>query len=65
VFDAFYRVVGSGQPGSGLGLAIVRSAAARLRGQVSLHTITSDGKTGVRFVYTQALANDESRRAAL
>ncbi len=58
VFDAFYRVVGSGQPGSGLGLAIVRSAAARLGGQVSLHAVTSDGKTGLRFVYTQPLAND-------
>ncbi|WP_084004118.1 ATP-binding protein [Cupriavidus pauculus] len=65
VFDAFYRIVGSRQSGSGLGLAIVRSAAARLHGKVSLHTITSDGKTGLRFVYTQALANDESRRAAL
>lgn len=57
VFDPFYRVVGSGQPGSGLGLAIVRSAAARLRGQVSLHTIALDGKAGLLFVYMQPLAS--------
>ncbi|WP_432258068.1 ATP-binding protein [Cupriavidus sp. TMH.W2] len=58
VFDPFYRVVGSGQPGSGLGLAIVRRAASRLGGQVSLHTISSDGRTGLRFTYTQTLPND-------
>ncbi|CAG9187514.1 sensor histidine kinase [Cupriavidus pinatubonensis] len=55
VFDAFYRVVGSGQPGSGLGLAIVRSAATRLGGRVSLHTISSAGRTGLRFTYKQTL----------
>lgn len=60
VFDAFYRVVGSGQPGSGLGLAIVRSAAARLGGKVSLHTITTRDKTGLRLVYVQE-AVDASR----
>lgn len=58
VFDPFYRIVGSGQPGSGLGLAIVRSAAGRLGGRVSLHTIMSGGKTGLRFVYTQPVASD-------
>ncbi|WP_043420023.1 ATP-binding protein [Cupriavidus basilensis] len=57
VFDAFYRVVGSGQPGSGLGLTIVRSAAARLGGKVSLHTIASRGKTGLRFVYAQEVVD--------
>lgn len=58
VFDAFYRVVGSGQPGSGLGLAIVRSAATRLGGQVSLYTISSGGRTGLQFTYRQALPAD-------
>ncbi|MDW3687198.1 ATP-binding protein [Cupriavidus sp. CV2] len=58
VFDPFYRVVGSGQPGSGLGLAIVRSAAARLRGHVSLHTLALNGKAGLLFVYMQPLAGN-------
>jgi len=58
VFDPFYRVVGSGQSGSGLGLAIVRRAALRLGGEVSLHTVSDGSRTGLRFVYTQALPGD-------
>lgn len=37
VFDAFYRVLGTGQQGSGLGLSIVKTIAARLGLQVTLH----------------------------
>lgn len=37
VFDAFYRIEGSGQEGSGLGLSIVKSTILRLGGEVSLH----------------------------
>lgn len=58
VFDPFYRVVGSGQPGCGLGLAIVQRAASQLGGQVRLRTVSSDGGTGLRFTYTQALPSD-------
>lgn len=36
VFDAFYRVLGSGQVGSGLGLAIVRAIAVSIDAQVTL-----------------------------
>ncbi len=36
VFDAFYRVLGSGQVGSGLGLSIVRAIAASIDAQVTL-----------------------------
>jgi two-component system, OmpR family, sensor kinase len=36
VFDAFYRVLGTGQQGSGLGLSIVKTIAARLGLRVSL-----------------------------
>ncbi len=58
VFDPFYRVVGSGQPGGGLGLAIVRRAAERLGGQVSLHTISMENSTGLKFTYKQAVSNN-------
>ncbi len=37
VFDPFYRVLGNGAAGSGLGLSIVRTIAARIGAQVSLH----------------------------
>ncbi len=37
VFDAFYRLAGSGAEGSGLGLAIAREAATRLGGTLGLH----------------------------
>lgn len=36
VFDAFYRVLGSGQAGSGLGLSIVRAAADRMDAEIRL-----------------------------
>lgn len=36
VFDAFYRVLGSGQVGSGLGLSIVRAIAASIDATVTL-----------------------------
>lgn len=36
VFDAFYRVLGSGQPGSGLGLSIVRAITSSINAQVEL-----------------------------
>ena len=36
VFDAFYRVLGSGQVGSGLGLSIVRAIAGSIDAQVTL-----------------------------
>jgi len=46
VFDAFYRVLGNGQPGSGLGLSIVKTIAARLGLQVTLHN-TDAPETGL------------------
>lgn len=46
VFDAFYRVLGNGQPGSGLGLSIVKTIAARLGLQVSLYN-TDAPETGL------------------
>lgn len=47
VFDAFYRIEGSGQEGSGLGLSIVKSSVIRLGGEVSLHA-ASHFPTGLR-----------------
>ncbi|MFN3071827.1 sensor histidine kinase [Serratia sp. J2] len=37
VFDAFYRIEGSGQSGSGLGLSIVKAIVSRMGGEVTLH----------------------------
>ncbi len=51
VFDAFYRVLGSGQQGSGLGLSIVKTIAARLGVQVSLHNNPAPA-TGLSFCVT-------------
>jgi two-component system OmpR family sensor kinase len=36
VFDAFYRIEGSGQLGSGLGLSIVKATVSQLGGEVAL-----------------------------
>lgn len=37
VFDAFYRIEGSGQSGSGLGLSIVKAIVSRMGGEITLH----------------------------
>lgn len=55
VFEPFYRILGSHQPGSGLGLAIVRSAAQALGGRIQLGE-RADGRSGLRFTYTQRVA---------
>ncbi|QYF93676.1 two-component sensor histidine kinase [Massilia sp. PAMC28688] len=56
VFDAFYRVLGSGQVGSGLGLSIVRAIAGSINAQVSL-TDRAPGQPGlmVRVMFTSAV----------
>ncbi len=51
VFDAFYRMPGTGGQGSGLGLAIAREAAIHLGGVLSLHE-RQDG-AGLVFRYRQ------------
>jgi two-component system OmpR family sensor kinase len=53
VFDAFYRVVGSGETGSGLGLSIVQRIAQRLGGRVTLANIEVGSTRGLRFEYRQ------------
>ena len=37
VFDAFYRILGTGTDGSGLGLSIVKTLVDRAGGRISLH----------------------------
>lgn len=60
VFDAFYRLPGSGKNGSGLGLAIAREAAARLGGTVSLHTPQSGHGLVFRYTQKNGRAEDEA-----
>lgn len=52
VFDAFYRLAGSGAEGSGLGLAIAREAATRLGGSLTLRA----GPEGTGTVFRFSLA---------
>lgn len=53
VFEPFVRIPGTEASGSGLGLTIVHTAAAFLGGQVALGK-RLDGRSGLRFSYTQA-----------
>jgi two-component system, OmpR family, sensor kinase len=52
VFDAFHRILGTGETGSGLGLTIAREAAMRLGGEVSVQNRESE--TGLIFRYQQS-----------
>ncbi len=47
VFDAFYRIEGSGQSGSGLGLSIVKAIVSRMGGEVTLHN-AANSPTGLQ-----------------
>ncbi len=47
VFDAFYRILGTGQTGSGLGLCIVRELAARIGADIDLSFTDAERECGL------------------